>query len=264
MEEKMTTKTGIGEIPWSVGDIAKGIGVVIALTLLITFGLGLGTVLLIGSDALYEAGLLSVADFLNFLAAEGQLQQWLLIALAAMAIGEGGMLFAAWLFSVSKYRCGWRALGFRSFNLKRALIPVAMVLIAGVSINLLYEWVLTSFGGDTASGVDLTYTLLQEFTQTGLGLAGMTLIAVVVAPIAEETFLRGFIFSGIGRRFGYGWGAVISALIFSVAHLQPGALLPIFLLGLLLAWVYVRTGSIWPCIFIHLAYNSIGILFMVI
>jgi len=264
MEEKVTTKPGIGEIPWSVGDVAKGILVAIALTLLLAFGLGMGTVLLIGRDALYELGLGSITDFFNLLAATGLLQPWLLIALAAMAVGEGGMLFAAWLFSASKHRCGWRALGFRSFNLKRALIPVAVVIIAGVSISLLYDWVLTFFGGDTAYGADPIYAVLQQLTQTGVGLAGMTLVAVLVSPIAEETFLRGFIFGGVAKRFGYGWGAVISALIFSVAHLQPGALLPIFILGLLLAWVYIRTGSIWPCIFIHLAHNSIGILFMVI
>lgn len=264
MEEKATAKTGLGKIPWTVGDIVKAIALVIAATLLIAFGLGLGTILLIGPDALYELGLEGISDFLDILASEGLLQQWLLIVLAAMAIGEGAMLFMAWLFSNSKYKCGWQALGFRRFDLKRAAIPVLVVLIAGVLINLCYEWVLTYFGVDTGSGMDPTYTLLQGVTETGLGLAVMTITAVVVAPIAEETFLRGFIFAGIANRYGLGWGAVISALIFSVAHLQPGALLPIFILGLLLAWAYIRTGSIWPCIFIHAAYNSIGILFMVI
>lgn len=264
MEEKTTVRAGIAEIPWTVGDIVKAIILVIALTLLIGFGMGLGTVLLIGPDILYGLGFQGITDFFNLLASEGLLQQWLLIALAAIAIGEGGMLGATWLFSDVKYKCGWRALGFRPFNLKRALIPVLVVLGAGVLINFFYEWLLSSLGADTTSGVDPIYVLLQEFTQTGAGLAGMTLIAVLLAPIAEETFLRGFIFAGIAKRFGYGWGALISALIFSVAHLQPGALLPIFILGLMLAWVYIRTGSIWPCILIHSAYNSIGILFMVI
>jgi len=264
MEQKLTSKTGIGEIPWTAGDVVKGGGLVIALTLLIAFGLGAATALLIGPDTLYEPGFQSITDFFNLIAAEGLLQQWLLVVLAAMVIGEGAMFLAAWLFSVSKYHCGWRALGFRFFDLTRALLPVALVLVAGISMNLLYEWLETSLGVNTAPGADPVSTLLQEFTQSGVGLAGMILIAVLVAPIAEETFLRGFVFAGIANRYGYGWGAVISALIFSVAHLQLGALLPIFILGLLLAWVYIRTGSIWPCIFIHAVYNSIGILFMVI
>lgn len=264
MEEQATAQTGIGPIPWTVGDIVKAIALVIAITLIIAFGLGLGTVLLIGPDALYELGFQGISDFFDILASEGLLQQWFLIMLAAMALGEGGMLVAPWLFSVVKYKCGWRALGFRPFELKRAAIPVLVVLAVGISMNFLYEWALTSFGADTAAGVDPIYIVLQEFTKTGLGLAGMSLIAVVAAPIAEETFLRGFIFAGIANRYGYGWGAVISALIFSVAHLQPGALLPIFILGLLLAWVYIKTRSIWPCIVIHAVYNSIGILFMVI
>ena len=54
----------------------------------------------------------------------------------------------------------------------------------------------------------------------------------------------------------------MSALLFSVAHMQPGALLPIFILGLLLGGLYVRTRSIWPCILTHFAYNSIAMLFV--
>jgi len=258
MEEKATEETGMGQIPWTVGDIAKGIGVVIAFTLLIAFGVGLGTVLLVGSEALVELGALNISGFLQFLEDEGLLQQWLIIMFVGMVVGEGAMLFAAWLFSASKYRCGWRALGFRSFELKRASILVAIVLIAGILINLLYEWVLTALGVESAAA------LPSEFTQTGVSLAMFAALAVLVAPIAEETFLRGFILGGIGKRFGYGWGAVVSALLFSLAHMQPGALLPIFIFGLLLAWLYIRTGSIWPCIFTHLAYNSIALLFVII
>jgi len=96
----------------------------------------------------------------------------------------------------------------------------------------------------------------------------LSLLAVLVAPFAEEIFFRGFIFSGIGNRYGYGWGAILSALIFALVHVltlwQLGVLVPIFLLGLLLAWLYMRTGSIWPCIFTHFAYNTIALLFVVI
>ncbi|MCK4964736.1 MAG: CPBP family intramembrane metalloprotease, partial [Dehalococcoidia bacterium] len=73
------------------------------------------------------------------------------------------------------------------------------------------------------------------------------------------------LFAGIGNRYGYGWGAVFSALIFAMAHLmQPGAFLPIFLLGLLLAWLYMKTGSIWACIITHSVYNSLALVFMLI
>jgi len=258
MEETVTEKTGIGQIPWTVGDVAMGIGVVIAITILIAFGLGIGTVILVGPDALAELGALNIGGFLNFLESEGLLQLWLIIVLAAMAVGEGAMPLGAWLFSAFKYHCGWSALGFRPFKVKNGLILAAAVTFIGLSISLLYEWVMTSLSVEPSPSLSL------GFTESGVSLALFAVLAVLVAPIAEEIFLRGFILGGLGKRFGYGWGAVLSALLFSIAHMQPGALLPIFILGLLLAWLYIRTGSIWPCIFTHVAYNSIAILFMII
>lgn len=255
MDEKISEEPQADLVPWTIGDIALGIGAVIGFILLVAFCILIGTVLLIGVDALVDLG---SQDILAFLESEGLLQQWLIMVLTGMVVAEGAMPLAAWLFSSVKYHRGWRALGFRSFNIKRASILVAVVLIVGISINLLYEWVLTSFG------VEPPPALPSQFTQTGVSLAMVTLLAVLVAPIAEETFFRGFILGGIGKRFGYGWGVVVSALLFSLAHMQPGALLPIFILGLLLAWLYIKTGSIWPCILTHFAYNSIAVIIMII
>lgn len=260
MEEKMAEEPQAEPIPWTVWDMAKGIGLVIGFTILISFGLGIGTTLLIDSAALVDLASQGlsitelIAGFFDLLESEGLLMQWLIIVFVGMVVSEGAMVFGSWWFSAFKYKCGWRALGFRRFKIKRGLIFAAVVVLAGLLISFLYDMLVTS---------DESVTL--EFTETGLGWAIIALLAVVVAPVAEETFFRGFLFSGLGNRYGYGWGAVFSALIFSLAHvLQPGAFLPIFLLGLLLAWLYMKTGSIWACIFTHFAYNSIALIFMII
>ncbi len=261
MEEKEPTEeAGLGPIPWTVGDVARGIGVAIGVVLVIALGLGLVTVLLIGPGALEELASqdFTFAEFINLLTREGVLQQWMVILLVGMVVGEGAMPLAAWLFSALKYRCGWQVLGFRPFKVRRGLILAALVALVGLLVSVLYEILMT------ALGVEPSYTFPPEFTETGLGLATLAVIAVMVAPFAEETFFRGFLFTGIGNRYGYGWGAVVSALLFSLAHMQPGALLPVFILGLFLAWLYMRTGSIWTCIFAHFAYNSLALLFMII
>jgi len=261
MEEKEPIEeTGLGPISWTVGDVVRGIAVAIGIVLVIAFGLGLVTVLLIGSGALEELASqdFTFAEFINLLTREGVFQLWMVILLVGMVVGEGAMPFAAWLFSALKYRCGWRALGFRPFRVRRGLVLAALVVLIGLLISFLYDMLMS------ALGVEPSFAFPAEFTETGLGLAALAVIAVAVAPVAEETFFRGFLFTGIGNRYGYGWGAVVSALLFSLAHMQPGALLPIFILGLLLAWLYKRTGSIWPCIITHFAYNSLALLFMVI
>ncbi len=257
VEQEILEEPQGSPIPWTVMDVAKGVGVVIGSTVLIGFGLAIGTVLLLGPSAFLDLGIEDVAGLFDLLASEGLLNQWLILMLAAMVVGEGAMPLSAWLFSAFKYRCGWRALGFRSFNVRKSLILTAVVVLVGLLVGFLWDMLLTSLGVDPPSAVP------PELTQTGLGFAIVAVLAVVVAPVAEETFFRGFILSGIGKRFGYAWGIVVSALLFSIAHMQLGAFLPIFILGILLAWLYVKTGSIWPCILTHFAYNSIAMLFMI-
>ena len=51
----------------------------------------------------------------------------------------------------------------------------------------------------------------------------------------------------------------ISAGLFAVVHLQPIAMPPIFLLGLVFAYLYQRTESIWPAVIMHVATNTLGL-----
>jgi membrane protease YdiL (CAAX protease family) len=81
----------------------------------------------------------------------------------------------------------------------------------------------------------------------------------LVAPAAEETFFRGFLFGWLRGRLPP-WPAVgVSALVFGLAHLQPVVLLPLFLLGCLLAVVYERSGSLLPGTVVHALFNTVGI-----
>ncbi len=91
------------------------------------------------------------------------------------------------------------------------------------------------------------------------GLAWALLLGAVVAPVAEEVFFRGFLYAGLRGRWGLGWGLAVSALIFGLAHLMPGVLVPIALLGVVLAWLYEVTGSLWPSILLHMAINGLAL-----
>ena len=263
MEGKVSEEATPDLIPWTVGDIARGVAMVIGLfiVVLILSAVSLMLILIsqLGLEGIAELGAEGLEQLLS---SQVFLHPVLIVSFVASFALQGVIFFTAWLFSVSKYRCGWQALGFRSFNMKRALLLVLVVLGIGVLVNVLYELLIVHLGMEPPPAVP------PEFTQGGFSLVMLSLLAVLVAPFAEEIFFHGFIFSGIGNRYGYGWGAVLSALIFALVHVltlwQLGVLVPIFLLGLLLAWLYMRTGSIWPCIFTHFAYNSIALLFVVI
>lgn len=83
------------------------------------------------------------------------------------------------------------------------------------------------------------------------------LVVVVMAPLTEEPLFRGIVLRGLLRRHGAGASCVVSALLFALIHLNPPQLLPAFLLGLLLAGVYLRTKSLWPCVGLHAVINCV-------
>lgn len=91
-------------------------------------------------------------------------------------------------------------------------------------------------------------------------LAAVFLIAVV-APFAEELFFRGFLFAGLRRRLSLWPAALISAAVFGGIHAPTGptAVVPLAMLGVVFAWLYERTGSIWPCIIAHALNNGLAL-----
>ncbi len=100
------------------------------------------------------------------------------------------------------------------------------------------------------------------------GSAALTLLAVaVIAPISEEIIFRGFTFRWLQGRLPL-WGAVlVSAAIFSAAHAgwaEPSLFLPIFLGGVLLAYVYAKSRSVWPGVIIHMTINIVGVILILV
>jgi membrane protease YdiL (CAAX protease family) len=85
------------------------------------------------------------------------------------------------------------------------------------------------------------------------------IVGVIFAPIVEELFFRGFLFQGFRQKYGWSNGILLSSAIFAAAHLDLVALIPTFILGALLAYMYHRTNSVWPGIILHVLINAMGL-----
>jgi uncharacterized protein len=264
MEEYLQQNQNPETIPWKTSDIVKAALVAIAVTIALGIVLGICMIFLIGTANLQHIAsqhlnstemLQAIIDTLE---ANGRLNIALVMLFIFMILGEGAIPLGTWLFSVRKYRCRWEALGFKKFDIKKVLLLATAVTALGLAISIGYEVLMQELGWGTS---DDTYLL---FNANGIGIAFFAIIAAVVAPLAEETFFRGFAFQGLKKRYGSGWGIFLSALLFSLAHMSPSGLVPIFILGLMLAWLFNKTRSIWPCIIVHAAYNSIALIFMII
>jgi membrane protease YdiL (CAAX protease family) len=90
----------------------------------------------------------------------------------------------------------------------------------------------------------------------------MLLLAVVVAPTAEETIFRGYIYGVLKRGMGGVGAAVLSAGLFAAMHLNLAALPALFVLALCLTVAYEATGSILVNIFMHGFFNLSMLLVM--
>ncbi|MGB2601869.1 MAG: type II CAAX endopeptidase family protein [Candidatus Omnitrophota bacterium] len=82
-----------------------------------------------------------------------------------------------------------------------------------------------------------------------------TLFAAIFGPIAEEIFFRGFMYGAVKKSFGVFWGMVVTASIFAVLHAHAVGFFPIMALGLLLAYLYEKTGSLVPSMAVHIIHN---------
>ena len=107
--------------------------------------------------------------------------------------------------------------------------------------------------------VQETVKLLQNSTDP-LVLGLMAFAAVIAAPICEELVFRGYFYPA-AKKFAGPWpAAIFSALIFASAHGSLSALLPLFIFGCLLVFIYEKTGSLWAPIAVHFCFNGATVL----
>lgn len=221
-----------GGISWQGGDIALAVLAALCGIIVMTLAAGLG---------------LGIAA----LATGTEIDRTILGIALALSV-DISLLGSVWWFAVARRKATLGALGFRRMTraAPKWLIPAAVVGCLGIAISY----------GVVVDALDPP----QFFKSDGLFEDGMAnwavalfaALAIVAAPVVEETFFRGFVFSGLRRRLGFRGAAGLSALIFALAHLEPVTFLPIFAIGVALAWVYSETDSLAAPMLVHAAYNG--------
>jgi membrane protease YdiL (CAAX protease family) len=175
------------------------------------------------------------------------------------------MLLVIYVRLVAPGALTWRELGLRPLALDR----IVRLGLTGGMVGIVLSAIATSL----LSQIGLRPNQLDQFQfmrAESPVIFGLILVtAAISAPFAEEVFFRGFLF-GLYRRTQPLWVAyLVPALIFAVLHLEPGRMnvtqmaglgIGIFLLGLLLTWLYHRTGSLYPGMLAHAVNNATGLI----
>lgn len=101
--------------------------------------------------------------------------------------------------------------------------------------------------------------IFENMNQTGF----VGFISVVIfAPLLEELFLRGIVLRGLLVHYSPTKAIIWSAIIFGFMHLNPWQAIPAILVGILMGWIYYKTGSLIMTIFIHFINNGFSFLVM--
>jgi membrane protease YdiL (CAAX protease family) len=148
-----------------------------------------------------------------------------------------------------------RELGFRMptpGNIGIALLgAVAMALVANGGATLI------DYLAHSQHQQDIVEIFKQLHDTTTIVL--FAVFAIVFAPFAEETFFR-LLFFNLGLRYGGFWaGAILSGVLFGIAHGDLYAAIPLALGGMVLCGVYYRTRNIIASMFSHALFNTLSI-----
>ena len=146
-------------------------------------------------------------------------------------------------------------LGVRRPTAKALGWSVAGVAIAYIAL-LAYVGLVDLLGIDELEPIstiddDTIYNHVELVVLTGI-------LAVFVAPVAEEVFFRGFLIRGFARRFTILAAMPLSAVLFAAVHLDVGSLIPFALIGLVFGWLFVRSGSLAAPMLAHFIFNLVA------
>jgi membrane protease YdiL (CAAX protease family) len=150
----------------------------------------------------------------------------------------------------------WLGLRWKQWWLAFAIAPVTVLFVWGVLLVTYFSgwngWLERTLGIDSMQ--QDAVKLLQE-AKDPMVIILMAIAAVIVAPLTEEVVFRGYLYPA-AKRFCGAYGAMIfSSLVFAAAHANAVALLPLFVLAILLCFIYELTGSIWASISVHFLFN---------
>lgn len=207
-------------VPWSILDTWIGVGLLVA----VNIGLLVFVALIQWEDVLQSAGII-LAEMLY------------LLPVVVIFVWRG---------------VPWSRIGFGKFD--AGIMGMGCGLLIGAYvIIILHNLLLFALGVDTQG--EAIFKAFAELDSP----VWFFIVGVIIAPLVEEIFFRGFLFQGFRQRHGWVAGIAISSAIFAAAHLDPVAFIPTFLLGAVLAYVYHRSNSVWPGVILHFFVNGLGL-----
>ncbi|HXN72416.1 MAG TPA: CPBP family intramembrane glutamic endopeptidase [Candidatus Acidoferrales bacterium] len=251
-EYRLPPNTPVAEdlqVPWGWADLAAFIALAIAGFLLLS---------LIITTALAIAGF----DVRNI---QNSPREVILLNILIQVILDLGLLAYLALQMRRRFRSAfWRTIGWRKLETGR-MSQAAVYL--GLILGGLFLSIIVSVGSALfPPKKDLPIeSLFQDRSTTFL----FMLIAVLLAPVVEETIFRGYIYPVIGRSFGKFWGIMATGTLFGLLHAGQlwggwGQIVLLVFVGVALTFARAVSRNVLPGFIIHTSYNSVQVIGLLI
>jgi len=180
--------------------------------------------------------------------AEEPSKAWLQITVGAL------VLFSpVYLVGIKVRRLVWRDLGFVPPTVTWIFRAILLGLVAHYAIGLVH----------LSLGEPLKDVMTRTFDPADSRMFDRVIVfaaVTTVVPLVEEVYFRGLLFRWLANRWGLYLGLLVSAVSFGALHGDWIWAAATAVLGVLLAYVYWRSGSIWTSIILHASYNGGGMI----
>jgi uncharacterized protein len=163
-------------------------------------------------------------------------------------------LYFAWLLVLKRRGVTFRDIGLKKPTLK-ALLLVIPILLGTFFVEGVVSQIVNEFIGPTPTAEDQLFS--NGPAQTGLVLPWILIVVGVFAPFVEEIIFRGIIYKYLRSKMRVGVAAVLSGLIFACIHFTPLLIPSLTVLGIALAFVYERFGSLYVPMALHSLNNVV-------
>lgn len=212
--------------------------------------------LYIGTSAAHMLLVKHTIGFKTYLGDGPGLPQHLLLT---MQLTKAALLLGVLWVALRSRRLDWAAIGFRPTTRGWLLLAV-LVAIAGLLLRLgLARWMSVAVP-DWAVFMANPYGTPDSGLLVGIALGFCT---VLLTPVAEEAFFRGFLFTWMTGHRPVWLAMLVSSLIFGAMHIIPPQAISAALMALALCALYWFSGSLWPPIIAHMIGNGLAYVAMV-
>ncbi len=132
---------------------------------------------------------------------------------------------------------------------------------AGLAVTVLSEFPhLTKLLEDRQPLVQSLRTLIEGQELRSQDIFPFLIAFAVLPAVCEELAFRGFLLTGLLKRFRPRTAILLCSFLFALFHMNVFQFLPQFFLGVVLGLLTVRSKSILPAMFFHLLYNGVLLL----